>query len=47
MDTKMVIFECGKLGHEAFNVLSGENVECFCDNSPTLIGTEQYGKSVI
>lgn len=47
MDTKIVIFGCGKLGHEALNVLGSEKVECFCDNNPTLIGTEQYGKSVI
>lgn len=47
MDAKMVIFGCGKLGHEALNVLGSENIACFCDNSPTLIGSEQYGKQVV
>lgn len=47
MNTKIIIFGCGKLGHEALNVLGSENVECFCDNNPTLIGSEQYGKRVI
>lgn len=47
MDTKIVIFGCGKLGHEAIDVLGSENVLYFCDNSPTMIGTEQYGKRVI
>lgn len=47
MNTKIVIFGCGKLGHEAIDVLGSENVLCFCDNSPKMIGTKQYGKQVI
>lgn len=47
MDTKIVIFGCGKLGHEAIDVLGSENIECFCDNNPALAGTEKYGKKVI
>ncbi len=47
MNKKIVIFGCGKLGHEAIDVLGSENIECFCDNNLALAGTEKYGKKVI
>ena len=47
MDKKIIIFGCGKLGHEAIGVLGSENIECFCDNNSELTGKEKYGKSVI
>lgn len=43
----IVIFGCGKLGHEAIDVLGSEHIECFCDNNPALAGTEHYGKKVL
>lgn len=47
MGLRFVIFGCGKLGHAALSILGSENVECFCDNNPRLIGQEKYGKQVI
>ncbi len=47
MNKRVVIFGCGKLGHEAIDVLGSENIECFCDNNPALAGTVKYGKKVI
>lgn len=47
MDKRIIIFGCGKLGHEAIDVLGSENIECFCDNNPILAGMEKYGKRVI
>lgn len=44
MDKKVVIFGCGRLGHEAVLTFGNENIECFCDNNPGLIGKEKYGK---
>jgi len=47
MNKKFVIFGCGRLGHEAIEVLGSENIECFCDNNQALTGTKQYEKTVI
>lgn len=47
VDKKIVIFGCGKLGHEAIETLGSDGIECFCDNSPELAGTDKYGKKVI
>lgn len=47
MDSKMIIFGCGRLGHEAVITLGNENIECFCDNNPELHGSERCGKKII
>lgn len=47
MNKNIIIFGCGKLGHEAIDVLGEENIECFCDNNPSLEGEEKYGKKII
>ena len=47
MDNKMIIFGSGKIGYAALEFLGKENILCFCDNNPQLMGTERYGKSVI
>ena len=47
MNSKMVLFGCGKIGYEALSFFGSENVECFCDNNPKLAGSEIYGKNII
>lgn len=47
MDNKIIIFGSGKIGHKALDFLGYENIMCFCDNNPKLVGTERYGKTVI
>lgn len=44
---KIIIFGCGKIGHEALVFLGCENIYCFCDNNLLLGGTEKYGKLII
>lgn len=47
MNTKIIIFGSGQIGHQALNFLGIENIWCFCDNNPQLVGTERYGKAII
>lgn len=47
MGQKRIIFGSGQYGHDALAFLGSENVECFCDNNKSLVGTTKYGKPVI
>lgn len=43
----IIVFGSGQIGHDALLFLGSENIECFCDNNPSLAGTKKYGKIVI
>lgn len=43
----MILFGSGNLGYQALQFVGEENVLCFCDNNPKVVGTERYGKEVI
>ena len=47
MNERIIIFGCGRLGHEAVIAFGNENIECFCDNNPSLVGKEKYDKIII
>lgn len=47
MVKKIVLFGSGQFGYGALTFFGDENIECFCDNNRSLIGTEKYGKTVI
>lgn len=47
MNDKMILFGCGKVGYEALSFLGSENVECFCDNNPKMVGREIWGKRIV
>ena len=47
MNSQIIIFGSGQIGHDALMFLGSENVNCFCDNNSLLDGTEKYGKPVI
>lgn len=44
---KIIIFGSGQIGYEALIFLGSNPIQCFCDNNPSLVGTEKWGKSVI
>lgn len=44
---KIIIFGSGQIGHEALIFLGSKDIQCFCDNNPSLAGTEKWGKPVI
>lgn len=43
---KVVIFGSSQVGWDALTFLKNDNVACFCDNAPSLAGTEKYGKTI-
>ena len=43
----MILFGSGNLGYQALQFVGEENVLCFCDNNPKVVGTKRYGKEVI
>lgn len=47
MNDKIIIFGCGKIGHEALDFFGDKKVYCFCDNNSRLTGTQTQGKTVI
>lgn len=47
MNSKLILFGCGKYGYEALNFFGNENVAYFCDNNPKLTGKDRFGKTVI
>lgn len=44
---KFIIFGSGQIGYDALLFLGNDRVACFCDNNPSLAGTEKWGKPVI
>ena len=46
-DCEMIFFGSGNIGYQALQFIGEENVFCFCDNNPKVVGTERYGKKVI
>lgn len=47
MQKKIIIFGSGQYGYDALSFFGDENVDCFCDNNPSLCGGEKFGKPVI
>ncbi len=46
-DCEMILFGSGNIGYQALQFIGEENVFCFCDNNPKVVGTERYGKEVV
>lgn len=44
---KIILFGSGEIGYEALTFLGSENVWCFCDNDPSKIGENKWGKRII
>ncbi len=44
---KSVIFGCGNYGKMVFNFLGVDNVDCFCDNNPNIVGDSLMGCPII
>lgn len=44
---RTIIFGCGVLGKQVFQVLGKENVDFFCDNNEKLVGRELFGIQII
>lgn len=47
LQKKFILFGSGKIGKEALDYFGFDNVYCFVDNDPTLLGNEVWGKKVI
>lgn len=44
---KVILFGCGRIGIKAISLFGEDNVECFCDNNPSLVGRTKCEKRVI